>query len=73
SEERTDINRDNILAFNNVIKQLCRDKKTYYLNVFDLLADSNGYLPEDACLSDGIHILSPQYAQIKSYIFSHTV
>lgn len=72
SESRKDINRDNLIAFNDTIKQLCRDKSLYYLNVFDLLADSNGYLPKSYCMSDGIHILSPQYRQIKDYLCTHT-
>lgn len=73
SESREDINRDNIIAFNGVIKQLCKDKKTYYLNAFDLLADSGGFLPQDACMTDGIHILAAQYRQLKDYICAHTV
>jgi len=73
SESRESVNRDNILVFNNVIKQLCKDKKTYYLNVFDLLCNSNGFLPENAGLSDGIHILPSEYAKIKTHLLSHTV
>lgn len=73
SESRESVNRDNALAFNAIIKQLCKDKKTYYLNVFDLLCNSNGFLPEKAGLSDGIHILSSEYAKIKTYLLSHTI
>lgn len=71
SESRADVNRDNVLAYNSVLKQLCADKHAYYLNVFDTLANSNGFLPEDACTSDGIHILSSQYKLLKDYISSH--
>ena len=73
SESRESVNRDNAIVFNSVLKQLCKDKKTYYLNVFDLLCNSNGFLPENAGLSDGIHILSSEYAKIKNYLLSHTV
>lgn len=73
SESREDVNRDNIIAYNTVIKQLCRDKKAYYLNVFDLLCNNDGFLPESACLSDGIHLLASEYTKIKTYIFTHTV
>ncbi|NLH00705.1 MAG: hypothetical protein GX488_02180 [Clostridiales bacterium] len=73
SESRKDVNRDNIIAYNNILKQLCRDKSAYYLNIFDLLCDSDGFLPENSCMSDGIHLLSTEYAKIKSYIFTHTI
>lgn len=73
SESRESVNRDNALIFNATIKQLCKDKRTYYLNVFDLLCNSNGFLPENAGLSDGIHILSSEYAKIKTYLLSHTI
>lgn len=73
SESSVNFNRDNILAFNSVIKQLCKDKKAYYLNVFDLLCNGNGFLPETSGMSDGIHLLSSEYAKIKTYLLSHTV
>ncbi|MBP8640701.1 MAG: S-layer homology domain-containing protein [Oscillospiraceae bacterium] len=73
SESSASFNRDNIVAFNTVIKQLCKDKKTYYLNVFDLLCNSNGFLPASAGSSDGIHLLSSEYVKIKTYLLSHTV
>ena len=38
-----------------------------------VLADADGYLPEGSCLSDGIHILAPQYAMLKAYLKTHTV
>ena len=73
SESRESFTRDNILAFNTVIKQLCKDKNAYYLNVFDLLCNSNGFLPESSCMTDGIHLLSAEYGKIKTYLSTHTV
>lgn len=73
SESRKDVNRDNILSFNQVLKQLCRDKKTFYLNAFDIMANENGFLPKDACMTDGIHISASQYKLLKDYICTHTV
>ena len=73
SESNKSVNRDNIIAFNDVLKQLCRDRQTYYLNAFDLLADTNGYLPDASCMSDGIHILGPQYQQLKDYLSTHVI
>ncbi|MEA4895476.1 MAG: S-layer homology domain-containing protein [Oscillospiraceae bacterium] len=72
SEASESINRDNILDFNAVLKQLCKDTSSYYLNVFDLLCDSGGFLSESTA-TDGIHLLSPDYAKIKSYLLTHTI
>ena len=73
SESRKDINRDNILFYNSVLKQLCKDNSAYYLNAFDLICDNNGFMPTNACMSDGIHLLSSEYTKIKTYLLSHTV
>ena len=73
SESNKSINRDNIIAFNGVLKQLCKDKKAYYLNVFDLLCDNGGFLPDGAAMSDGIHLLASQYAKIKTYLLNHAL
>ncbi len=72
SESRANLSRDNIIVYNQVIKQLCRENRAYYLNVFDLIADSNGFLGENSSIGDGLHILSQQYQQIKSYLLCHT-
>lgn len=76
SESSRSFNRDNVLDFNSVLKQVCRDKNTYYLNVFDLLCDSNGFLPQgahDLSNWDGIHLITSEYSTIKTYLLSHTV
>jgi len=73
SEESENYNRDNALAFNNVIKQVSLAKSAYYLDVFRLFANSDGYLPEDCCLSDGVHILRPQYESLKNFLKTHTI
>ena len=77
SEERSgkdaNFNRENVLAFNAKLRQISEEKNVYYVDTFSVLADANGYLPEGSCLSDGIHILSPQYAQLRAYLKTHTV
>lgn len=65
------LNRDNIVFFNGALKQLCADKHCYYLNVFDLLADSRGYLPAGSTF-DGVHITAYQYTVMKNYFLNHT-
>ena len=73
SEESENYNRDNALSFNNVIKQVSLEKSAYYLDVFRLFANGDGYLPEDHCLSDGVHILRPQYETLKNFLKTHTI
>lgn len=71
SESSASFNRDNIVAFNSAIKTLCAEQKLYFLNIFDRLIDSNGFLPAANALSDGIHIVGSQYAIMKNYTLTH--
>jgi uncharacterized protein YraI len=73
SEDSAYFNRENILAYNELLTEVAAQRETFYLDVFTLLADAEGYLPTTSCLSDGIHILVPQYNQIKTYLKSHTM
>ncbi len=73
SEKDAHFNRDNVLAFNARLRQISVDKEAYYVDTYSVLADKDGYLPEGSCLSDGIHILAPQYAMLKTYLKTHTV
>jgi len=73
SENSDYFHRDVIIDFNKTIQSLCADKKCYYLDVFSLLVDSDGFIPADNCMADGIHILRPAYMSIKSYILNHAV
>lgn len=73
SESRENVNRDNILNFNTALKQVAKEQKVYYLNLFDLLCDENGFLPSRFSSSDGLHLPSAAYGEIKKYLLSHTV
>lgn len=73
SENSDYFHRDVIIDFNKTIQSLCADKKCYYLDVFGLLVDSDGFAPEDSCMSDGIHLLRPAYVSMKNYVLSHAV
>lgn len=73
SETSTSFNRENVLAFNEQLIRVAENKQTYYLDIYSLLADENGYLPKDSCISDGIHILEPEYHSLKSYLRTHTI
>jgi lysophospholipase L1-like esterase len=70
--EGTRFTRDNAVAYNQKLKQVSEEKLVHYLDVYTLLADSQGYLPDSFSAYDGIHILSAQYASLKSYLRTHT-
>jgi hypothetical protein len=73
SEESAYFNLENILSFNGKLAQVALEKQVYYLNIFSLLADDEGYLPDNSCMSDGIHFLSEQYYCILGYLKTHAV
>ena len=77
SETRSDkdknFNLKNVLTYNALLRGISSSEKVYLLDTYGLLADEDGYLPENACASDGIHILMPQYAQLKEYLKTHVV
>jgi len=64
--------RDNVVLYNQKLKQVSEEQKVHYLDVFTLLADSQGYLPDSSSAYDGIHLLSSQYATLKNYLRTHT-
>jgi len=71
-EDNVSFTRENVIAFNQTLKTLAGEQGVRYLDIFSLLADSQGYLPEDAATYDGIHILAAQYSIIKGYLRTHT-
>ena len=73
SESSDVINRNNIIAYNSVLKQISSDMKVVYLDTFSLFADTSGHFPETVCASDGIHPLSSQYVVLKNFLKNHTL
>ena len=57
-KEDEDSNNINIRKFNGELEQLCSENGYHYLNVYEQLADNDGYLPLEYCSdpdSQGIH------------------
>ncbi len=73
SENDDHFNIANVLRYNERLKQISVDKSAYYVDTYGLLADRNGYLPDGACMIDGIHILVTQYARILTYLKTHYI
>ncbi len=56
------VNNDNIRLFNDRIQQMAEQKEIHYLDVYQALVNTEGFLPDDAS-TDGVH-LSKSYNQI---------
>ncbi len=65
-------NNENISLFNGLLLDMAQEKGVHYLDLNEVLADEDGYLPEDASF-DGVH-LKPDYCKIwLDYLKTHTV
>lgn len=65
-------NNENISRFNNLLYDMCKNKKVYYLNVSQALVEKNGSIPEESAY-DGIHLKKPYCEKWLEYIKTHTV
>ena len=73
SEGSERFNRENILKFNEMMMQASSEKYVYYIDAFNGMIDADGYLPDNYCISDGIHLLPAAYARLKTILKTHTV
>ena len=64
-------NRDNIILFNQIIRELSVEHKAVYLDIFSMMCDEDGYLPDADCVADGIHLRS--FAKLEDYFRKHTI
>lgn len=64
---------ENISRYNDLLKDMCYQKGLYYLDIWSVLKDDNGYLREDLAADDGIHMFQQGYNIWRDYIFTHTV
>ncbi|WP_052446900.1 GDSL-type esterase/lipase family protein [Candidatus Soleaferrea massiliensis] len=75
SREKSDsdevINMKKIGEYNELIKQLARDKGVVYLNVGECMSDDDGYLIDDAT-TDGIHLNKEYCLKWVDYLKTHT-
>jgi len=65
-------NNNKIKEYNQLLQKLAQDKKVYYVNVAEGLAESNGCIPEDSAF-DGIHLKKPYCQKWLEYLKTHTV
>ena len=66
-----DINNDKIRTANVWIEQIAEDTGTHFLNTFEVLVGSDGYLPESYHNGDGLHMNETSFKIILDYIKTH--
>ena len=70
--ERDDyVNNPRILQYNELLKNLCKEKQVAYLNVREAVEDENGCLPDEAS-SDGVHLNKTYCQKWYDYLKTHT-
>lgn len=63
--------KKNINRFNKQILKMCKEEKVYFLQLNDVMTDSEGYLPSDVT-TDGVHMNQGMCKKWLSYLKSHT-
>lgn len=66
------ISNSNINEKNALLKQLANNDYIYYLNINEVLVDSNGFLNSDYT-SDGIHLGGGSLSLWEDYLYSHAI
>lgn len=72
SDSSESFNKTKIDSLNEMLQQLAAEKQVYYIDCEKALADSEGYLPEEAS-TDGIHFGVPECEAWLEYLKTHTV
>ncbi len=72
SDSSESFNKTKIDSLNAMFQQLAAEKQVYYIDCEKALADSEGYLPEEAS-TDGIHFGVPECEAWLEYLKTHTV
>lgn len=65
-------NNDYIYMYNNALAELAKEKKCYFIDVYNICTDSNGDLIGDVS-PDGIHLNVTYYQRWFSYLKTHAV
>lgn len=66
------VNNTRIAEYNSMLKEICKEGQFHYLNVQEVLIDSEGYLPDDAS-NDGAHPNKNYCMKWLEYTKTHTI
>lgn len=65
-------NNDNVIRLQRVLCEMCLEKGVNYVNVAEVLQDSDGFLIDNDSV-DGAHLTAPYYKVWVDYLKTHTV
>ena len=71
-EHHPDVSSERVIEFNAAIAELARTNNLPFLNLFDALADEDGYLPAHAS-RDGLHLSAEYHFIWLDFLRAHTV
>lgn len=67
------LNRENVIAFNEVLLELAKERDLKFLNTFETLVDAKtGYIKSDYAIGDGIHLTKDALNACLSYMRTHS-
>lgn len=66
------LNNDNVVRYNELLRQVCADKGVVYVDVASALVNDAGNLPPEGT-TDGIHFTRSWYEKWYAYLKIHTV
>lgn len=67
-----DINNDKIRAANTWIEQIAENTGSRFLNSYESLVGSDGYLPESMQNGDGLHLTGEAFGIVMNYLRTHS-
>ena len=71
-EKKPQLEREHLKLINNAIAKLAVSKGLYYVDLWEVMADENGYLRADLAGSDGLHLLDgSKYRPWLDYLAAH--
>jgi len=72
SDSSATYNNERVIAFNEMLVQLCAEKGVHYIDTFSAFENDNKALPEEASF-DGVHLVKEYCEKWLSYLRTHTV
>ncbi len=66
------VNRNLVISFNDMLLEIARERQVWYLDVYSVLCDDEGYLPADVT-NDGVHFTPAHYENWINYMKTHYV
>ena len=67
------ISNETVLVKNNLLRQLAQREKCLFVNVSEIMYNTDGTLKTDYYVSDGLHLKSSTYSYWYSYLKTHAV